>query len=165
MITITLSQIREHGPCEEGWRNLLKHLGKTKADNEVFPFRTIVESNGLDDAIWALRCLDDQTPARLFAVACAQEVLHLMEDQRSIDAVKMAHLRAYGEVDDAARAAAWAAARDAAWAAARAAARAAAWAAARDAAWAAARAAAWTAARDAAWEVQRDWLLAIVDNY
>lgn len=31
MITITLNQIRKHGPCEDGWRKLLKHLGKTRA--------------------------------------------------------------------------------------------------------------------------------------
>lgn len=155
MITITLNQIRKHHPCGSGWKTLLKHLGKTKADDEAFPFSTIIESNGLDDAIWALRCLDDQAPARLFAVACTQEILHLMEDERSIKAVRVAHLFAHGECDNngllEALAAAWAGA--AAWAAA----------------WAAARAAAWAAAGDASLAApriaQRDWLIAIADNY
>lgn len=37
-ITTTLNAIREHSPCESGWRKLLKHLGKTeaaKADNVI----------------------------------------------------------------------------------------------------------------------------------
>ena len=32
----TLNKIREHSPCESGWRKLLAHLGKTKSDDEPF---------------------------------------------------------------------------------------------------------------------------------
>jgi len=173
MITITLNKMLEHRPCKGGWRKLLKHLGKTKADDELFPFRTIVESNGLYDAIWALRCLEDPGPSRLLAIAYAHEVVHLMRDDRSVELVKIAHLYAYGEADAvtmaAARAAGYAAwdAAGAAAGAAEDAARAAAWAA-EGAVEDAAEAAAWAAAggvEDAARVAQRDWLLAIVDNY
>ncbi len=51
MITTTLNRIRAHGPCAGGWAKLLKHLGKTQADDEPLPFATILESNGLDDAL------------------------------------------------------------------------------------------------------------------
>lgn len=34
MIETTLNKIRKHKPCNQGWSNLLEHLGKTKADDE-----------------------------------------------------------------------------------------------------------------------------------
>jgi hypothetical protein len=182
MIYVTLNKIREHRPCEAGWKKLLSHLGKTKADDEPLPLITVLESNDLEDALWCCRTLPAYDREwRLFAVWCARQVQHLMTDQRSIDAVDVAERYAHGDATDAelgaARAAAWdyahgdatdaelgaarAVAWDAAWdtagAAARAAARAAAGDAAGDAAWVAAWAAAWAAAgaaaRAAAWAI------------
>ena len=54
----TLNQIREHSPCAHGWEKLLKHLGKTKADDEELTIVTILDSNGLDDALWCLRAVE-----------------------------------------------------------------------------------------------------------
>ena len=140
----TLNAIRQHGPCEEGWTKLLKHLGKTKADNEPLSIVTILDSNGLNDALWCLRAVDGcDREIRLYAVWCARQVQHLMTDPRSLAALDVAERYAQGLATDEELRAARAAARDAA--------RAAAWNAARDAAWNAARAAAWNAARDAAW--------------
>jgi len=164
-IYTTLNKIRAHGPCADGWAKLLRHLGKTQADDEPLALTTILDSNGLDDALWCLRACDGiDREARLYAVWCARQVQHLMKDQRSLAALDVAKRYANGEATDAelvaARAAAWAAARDAArdaaWAAAWDAARDAAWAAAWDAAWAAAWAAAWDAAWAAAWDAARD---------
>jgi hypothetical protein len=101
MITITLEQIRKHNSCQEGWEQLLKFQGKTKADNEPFPFSSLLESNGLNDALWALRCLDDPKLAQLLAIAFAQEVLGFMESQRSRNAIRIAHLYLHGEVREA----------------------------------------------------------------
>ena len=156
---------------------MLTFLGKTGADDDPLPLVTILQSNGLDDALWCLRTITghDKEITR-FALACAQDVRHLMTDQRSLDALDALarHLESplskqeLDQVVAAAEAARTAAARTAAWAAARtaaartAAARTAAWAAAwaAEAAWAAARAAeaeeaaaaaaAWAAARAAA---------------
>ena len=128
----TLNKIRAHGPCTSGWSKLLKNLGKTGADDEPLAIATILESNGLDDAIWCLRAVDGHDDAkRFFAVDCARMVQHLMTDQRSLDALDVAERHASGLAtsNDLERA----------WAAARAAARAVAWAVARDAARAAAR--------------------------
>jgi hypothetical protein len=158
-ITITLNKIREHSPCASGWEKLLASKGKTKADDEEFPLLDVLESNGLDDALWCLRCLPEhQNLWRKYAVWCANQVRHLMKDERSTNAIEVAWKHANGEATDEELAAAWDAARDAAGAAAgdaagaaaRAASRAASRAAARDAARAASRAAAWDAARDAA---------------
>ena len=181
MITTTLNKIRDHSPCQEGWGKLLKHLGKTKADDEPLPFAVIVESNGLDDALWCCRTAPERDREwRLFAVWCARRVQHLMTAPRSVAALDVAERFARGEATveelaaaraaaraaagvaaraaawDAAGAAAWAAAGDAARAAAGVAAGVAAWVAARAAAGAAVRAAARAAARDAAWAAARD---------
>ena len=135
MITTTLNRIRAHGPCAEGWAKLLKHLGKTCADDEPLPFATILESNSLGDALWCCQVEPQYAREwRLFAVWCVRQVQHLLSDQRSLDALDVSERHANGHATDAeletAWAAAWDAARDAraaraAWAAARAAARAA----------------------------------------
>ena len=153
----TLNKIRKHKPCSDGWGKLLKHLGKTKADDEPLGITTILDSNGFDDALWCLRAVEGHDrELRLFAVWCARQVQHLMTDQRSLDALDVAERYANGQATYGELSVAWAAAgsaaRDAAWAAAWSAAGAAAWSAAWDAAWAAARAAAWAAA----WAAARD---------
>jgi len=151
MPNTTLNAIRLHRPCETGWRKLLKHLGKTSADDEPLSLLTILDSNGLNDALWCLRAmLEHDRHWRLYAVWCARQVQHLMTDPRSIAALDVAERHANGQATDQELAAARDAARAAALAAARDAARAAAWAAAMDAAWAASWAASWAAARDAA---------------
>ena len=148
MITITLNKIRAHSPCEYGWKTLLQSKTGVGMDDE-FPLADVLDSNGLDDALWCLRCLPEHDKTwRLFAVWCARRVQHLITDQRSINALDVAERHAHGLATDeelaAARGAAGAA-RDAAGYAA--------WdagAAARGAAWDAAWGAAWAAALGAA---------------
>ena len=148
----TLKKIRKRAPCEDGWERLLKHLGKTKADDEELAFVEILKSNGINDAVWCLRTLpNDCKEVRLFSCDIAEQVLHFFEDKYPKDkrprlAIEAARKYTSGEISSNDLAAAEAAARDArdaaraAWADAEAAAEAAA----RDA-WAAARAA-WAAA-------------------
>ena len=180
----TLNAIRSHSPCASGWSKLLASLGKTKADDEPLSILTILESNGLDDALWCLRAVTGHDrEIRLYAVWCARQVQHLMTDQRSIAALDVAERFANGQAtvgeltasedaawDAAGDAARAAAARAAAGAAARAAAaraaaaRAAAGDAAGAAALAAARDAAGDAARAAARDAQKAKLIAICNN-
>ena len=168
MIT-TLNEICASGLNQERWKKLLKHLGKTEADDEPLPYTTIIESNGLEDALWVLGRLHPKK-SRLLAVRYARHVQHLMKDPRSLNALDAVEQYVKGEASDEELAAAWAsamdavkaAARDAAAAAAEDAARAAAWVeaaaatAASAAAWAAAGAAGESAARDAAASAARD---------
>ena len=129
MIYTTLNKIREHSPCADGWKKLLSHLGKTAADDEPVSFAVILESNGLDDALWCLRSAPEENNRwRKLAVAYARTVQHLMTDPRSLAALEVAQAHAEGHATDVQLAAAWAAAWAAAGAAARAAAGAAAWA-------------------------------------
>ena len=133
----TLNAIRSHSPCVEGWSKLLAFLGKTKADDELLSILTVLESNGLDDALWCLRAVTGHDrDIRLYAVWCARQVQHLMTDQRSINALDVAERFANEQTTVGELAAA------------------------RDAAWAAARAAAW----DAAWDAQKAKLIEICNN-
>jgi hypothetical protein len=140
MIYTTLDRIRQHSPCADGWRKLLTHLGKTEADDAPLAYSTILESNGLDDALWCLRAEPQHASIwRMYAVRCARRVQHLMKDERSLQALDVAERHARGAAKDSELTAAW----DAAWTT-------------RDAAWDAAWAAAWAAALDAAWDAALD---------
>jgi len=136
---------------------VLRDALRGRGDNEPITLIEILDSNGLDDALWALCAVPEEQTAerdrltRLFACWCVRQVWHLLTDERSRHAVEVAERYVAGNATDVEMDAAWAAANAAARAAARDAADAAAWAAARDAAWAAAWAAAWGAAWGAAW--------------
>jgi hypothetical protein len=58
MVT-TLNRIRAASPCADGWQKLLAGLGKTKADDEPLTLIQILDINGIQDAIWALRAIND----------------------------------------------------------------------------------------------------------
>jgi len=104
MTTVTLSAIKAHRPRKDGWANLLAHLNRIGHHAEEFPIRVILEGNGIQDAIWALRAADQteehQRKCRLFAVWCARQVQHLMTDHRSINALDVAERHANGEATD-----------------------------------------------------------------
>ena len=153
----TLNKIRAHSPCADGWTTLLSHLGKTQADDEPLSIATILESNGLEDALWCLRAVKGHDKEiRLYAVWCARQVQSLMTSKESIAALDVAERHANGLATDSELATARAAAQSAALCAARDAARFEAQGAARAATYAAARSAAREAARSAAWHADYD---------
>ena len=113
----TLECIRKASPCHEGWTTLLAHLGKTKADDAPLDLLTVLNSNGLDDALWVLSyAMPDDRLARHFQAWCAEQVLHLFEAEHPDDkrVREQIDILRNDDADDAARAAAWAAARAAA---------------------------------------------------
>ena len=178
MITTTLKRIQEHRPCQNGWKKLLNGLGKKKADCEPLSFATILEINGLNDALWCCRVEPQYVKEwRLLSVAFGRRVEHLNTDPRVKNVIDVAERYANGDATDeeltTARYAALAAARAAraSGAATRPFAMAAAW-----AAWDASGAAAWSFAMAAAkpsgdapedaakaaewfaaWDAEREW--------
>ena len=134
MLTTTFHLLRKHNACKDRYTVLREAL--TRGDDEPITLIEILDSNGLADALWALRAVPDEQAAerdklaRLFACWCVRQIWHLLTDERSRTAIEVAERYAVGEAthDDlkaAARsaAAAAAAADAAAYAAASAAAR------------------------------------------
>jgi hypothetical protein len=148
-ITTTLNRIKENKPCSDGWTKLLTFLNKTQADDEELDLLTILESNGVQDCLWAFQCTDNYDSIyRHISADFAESVLYIFEkkypnDNRPRLAIQAARDYADGKINKeelySARVAAGAAAWDADWAAA------------GDAAWDAAGDAAWDAAGDPAW--------------
>ena len=109
----TLNKIRAKNPCADGWKKLLTNLGKTEGDDEPLALTTILESNGLDDALWCLRAVEGRDKElRWFAAECTRSVQHLTAGKKSLVAGDTAMAAALDAASDAAaRAAAWAAKR------------------------------------------------------
>ena len=125
MMQTTLRKIRAADPCgmrlEDGQRGYLKlkfHLGKGWGDDTPVDIATIIDSNGLDYALWCLRAVDGHAREMLlYAYWCARQVPSLMEDPRSVAAPDVAARHANGAAADDELAAARAAGAEAAWAA------------------------------------------------
>ena len=109
----TFKKLRAAGACRDRYRHLRNGMGKAFGDNTPLPLFRICELNGCDDALWVPDSIitADDLPIRqrLFAVACCQDVLHMMKDERSRNAVKVAHLFAHGEATEKELVAAWSA--------------------------------------------------------
>lgn len=92
--TTTLREIRAAGPCgirktdNCGWGKLLAGLGephsKPNLDREVTVLE-VMTINGLDDAIWVLRCPSLDRLSRHFQAWCAEQALHHFEVERPDD--------------------------------------------------------------------------------
>ena len=126
--------------CERGYHvlkpeMLVKWLGPAIFEVEVRGAQVWQADKGAVEQARLIRRLEtwNEQTARLFACDCAETVVNLAKDERSVKAILVARRFAFGLANEKERAAAGAAARAAAWDAARAAARDAA----RDAVWAA----------------------------
>ena len=83
----TLNKIRKCKPCTNGWEKLLISLNKTQPDDEPLALTYILDSNGLNDAIWCLRALPDKHRDKivLFTADVAERVLPIYEKQHPND--------------------------------------------------------------------------------
>lgn len=82
---VTIKDIREKKPCTDSWVVLLKSLkakDDKKADATKVDLKHILDTLGVVDAIWALRCVKDMDKEiRLFACECAESVLPIYEER------------------------------------------------------------------------------------
>jgi hypothetical protein len=87
---------------------VLRHRGKTEPDDEPLPIRVILNTAGL---MFAIKCLshvrDAERDARMYAVWCARQSQHLLEQQSLLnqqvlrDAINVAEMFAKGDVSQA----------------------------------------------------------------
>ena len=97
----TLNDIRDCKPCSDSWKKLLTYLGKTAADDEPLSISGILDSNGLDDALWCLRAVKGyEKEMRLFAVWCVRRIQYLNTDPRIEAALVVAEGFANGSVTE-----------------------------------------------------------------
>ena len=96
------------------WNKLLRRLGGKKTGNEPVSIITILNINGYEDALKAMKAVDGyDKELRLFAVRCSRRVQHLMTEPLCIVALDVAERFANGEATIKELDAAWLAARDA----------------------------------------------------
>jgi len=101
MLTTTFHLLRKHNACKDRYTVLREAL--TRGDDEPITLIEILDSNGLADALWALRAVPDEQAAerdklaRLFACQCVRQVWHLLTDERSRTAIEVAERYAVGE--------------------------------------------------------------------
>jgi hypothetical protein len=145
LMKTTLNKIRAWSPCKSGWETLLSSLGKTNADDEELSLLTILDSNGVEDAVWCFRAVeghDDEILA--FARFCAKQNVEKIKPYTSEKTYNLIiEWLDYG--NESRKAVVW----SAAWLAARSTDRSTAGVAVRLAARSAAESVAWTAARSA----------------
>jgi len=77
----TLRQIRKHDPSQENWEKLLRHLNKTKPDDEPLDLLTVLESNGLGHTLWLVDRLYDQKLRMKLSALFVKEVHHLLSEK------------------------------------------------------------------------------------
>jgi hypothetical protein len=90
MIYTTLNRIRPKDTFEGGWDNLLRYLGKYKADDEPLSLATIVKAVGLDGTLYY--CRNDSEHAE-FILSKAKEYFPAREN-----AFSDAYTKKYNEV-------------------------------------------------------------------
>ncbi len=85
---LTLQQIRDHSPCREGWKKLLKSLGNPSDMTITVSIGEVARSNGPQDALWCLRCaeFDRRDIIRAILPSVKRAATHTT-DQRVVDCI------------------------------------------------------------------------------
>ena len=88
MLHTTLKLCKEHDACATGFEKLKSSLNKDHSDTDLIPLTHVLESNGLCDAVWALRATveDSDYVSREFAIFRARQVLSFYEARYPDDA-------------------------------------------------------------------------------
>ena len=74
----TFQKIRDNQPNPYSWWKLMSHHNPSSLNEEI-SIKGIIESNGLDDAIWALRTVEDTEALISLSIDVVESVLHVYE--------------------------------------------------------------------------------------
>ena len=84
MIYTTLQLCKDNSACVTGYEKLLKHVGIDYPKDKKISILTILESNSLDDALWALQYAsvgDNKIFLMKFGVWCAEQCYQYWENE------------------------------------------------------------------------------------
>lgn len=76
----TYKKIKSFKPCFEGWKTLLENTNPEMDMTKEIDLMDILKSNGIKDAVWALRCWDYMDWC-LFICEVAESVLPIFEEK------------------------------------------------------------------------------------
>jgi len=89
LLQVTFNTLKSYHACQDGYVRLSKSLGGDEIYglDTLINVLTILERNGLEDAIWALRATlqSSDKVCMLFAADCAESVLHIFEEKYPYD--------------------------------------------------------------------------------
>ena len=107
MLTVTLCSLRRHEACRTRYNILVQALGSDWSDDTPVPLLKCLETNGLEDTLWALQAVpkaqreERDRIARLFACDCVERAFpacstRYPNDQRLQPALEVARRYAWG---------------------------------------------------------------------
>lgn len=105
-LTTTLNRLRKAGACKDRYKLLVESLGGVQVDHDApINLLTILETNGVDDCLWALCATAENCDkvARLIAADFAEEVQPFWSnkyphDDRPRKCIEAAKLFALGKI-------------------------------------------------------------------
>lgn len=89
-MNVTLNQIEAYKPYLNWWRELLRSLGKSVPDDEPIELVYILDTCGIDVAIWCLRCVVYKNYCT-FLADVAESVLSISNQKHSKLLVRIIH--------------------------------------------------------------------------
>ena len=98
----TFAKIKSFKPCVDSWKKLCKNLNPEMDMDKEISMMEILASNGIKDAVWALRTQEYRDYC-LFLADVAESVLHIFEKQYPDDNLAIEAIRKWyaGEISDA----------------------------------------------------------------
>ena len=66
-LTTTLTLLKKHNACTDGYRKLLKSLGPKWPQDKPINLLRVLKSNGVQDMCWCFRATAEDSPRSLFS--------------------------------------------------------------------------------------------------
>ena len=87
MLYTTINKLKGKRACESGLKKVLRFVGPNFDKDKNIPLTDIIKSNGIVDAIWALRATTEcgKETCQSVAIFCAEESLPYFEKQHPND--------------------------------------------------------------------------------
>ena len=91
-----MTKHHSHDARDDDWETLLKSLNKTQADDEPLSLITVLDSNGIDYAVWCLRAVDGYVKEKQLLMVFAARKLQNLFSKIGIDALDIIEKYVHG---------------------------------------------------------------------